>query len=720
MSDLPEYVRLVAEAIQRDRGYAEAHATNIAIAACREFCATGHSPNLAGVEVGPETRAKACAAVAELDGQEQEPEQPEEPDEPEAEEPDEPDTEPEAEPVADEKVSHEPWDGSPSRFDAESYARSSLLDRGPEVEDWRERYSLPVREPDGTLNVAALLSAQSLIGKVKASPSLIRAAARALVALLRKVGKTPTAALLSLAGIAAAAAEGRILEDEFEERTVSVDVANLEARGRTVVGYAATFNTLSHELPGGFREQIAPGAFADVLASDPDVRALLNHDPSSVLGRTRSGTLRLSEDERGLRFELDLPDSPLGQNVRASVARGDLDGASFRFKVRPEGQLWQGDTRTLTRISTLLDASLATYAAYPDAGVVELRSRTEGGEVSEVEAAVEQTVENESEAEDRTQGSGGSLRVEDRIEGGAESRSLHDLYKRAGWSPESRASITFAEFMSASEMRGLTIDDPTVAADIAPIRRDGYPLGSDTRYVFPVIPTVGVDAGTTSISVLRQTSRTLPAPADVIRQIDSDQPKAEADSNVRVEAVPMLGIAAVQIGVPNIWIENDSIRTVIGQDLRLSISEALDSLVLTGLAAADNQPPGSDPLLVSIRKAITLVQAEGYNPDTLVLRPADSESLDVLTSDGPEAIYTFGPGRFAPGQLFGLNVRISKSAAAPVVLDSQAVGRLYVSPLSLQRFEENNGVTNTSTMRLEGSGQFGAERISAAIRIAAS
>ena len=118
-----------------------------------------------------------------------------------------------------------------------------------------------------------------------------------------------------------------------EQRTVDVDVQDLDTRGRSIVGYAAVYGALSDDL-GGFRERIEPGAFAGVL--DSDVRCLVNHDPSQVLGRTRSGTLRLADEERGLRFECDLPDSPLGENVREAVRRGDVDGASFRFQVGEE------------------------------------------------------------------------------------------------------------------------------------------------------------------------------------------------------------------------------------------------------------------------------------------------------------------------------------------------------------------------------------------------
>ena len=115
-----------------------------------------------------------------------------------------------------------------------------------------------------------------------------------------------------------------------EQRTIDVDVQDIDTRGRTLHGYAAVYNVESEDL-GGFRERIAPGAFSGVL--DADVRALLNHDPSQVLGRTKSSTLRLFDEQRGLRFEVDLPESPLGENVREAVRRGDIDGASFRFVV---------------------------------------------------------------------------------------------------------------------------------------------------------------------------------------------------------------------------------------------------------------------------------------------------------------------------------------------------------------------------------------------------
>ena len=187
-----------------------------------------------------------------------------------------------------------------------------------------------------------------------------------------------------------------------EQRTIDVDVEALDTRGRTLTGYAAVYGVESHDL-GGFREKIAAGAFASVMGAD--VRCLLNHDPSQVLGRTKSGTLRLSDEQRGLRFECDLPDSPLGENVRAAVARSDLDGASFRFKVGDED--WDGDTRTVKTVAELHDVTVATYGACPDASV-ELRTRPNKDNAAE-NAEKDTTVDTETRNE-------GGLAVEDRAE----------------------------------------------------------------------------------------------------------------------------------------------------------------------------------------------------------------------------------------------------------------------------------------------------------------
>src|ERR1700743_406805 len=98
----------------------------------------------------------------------------------------------------------------------------------------------------------------------------------------------------------------------------------------TLSGYAAVFNSPSEDL-GGFRENIRKGAFTRCLSEQPDIRCLSNHDTSLILGRTRSGTLTVREDDRGLYFECNLPDTTTARDLSALVKRGDITGMSFGF-----------------------------------------------------------------------------------------------------------------------------------------------------------------------------------------------------------------------------------------------------------------------------------------------------------------------------------------------------------------------------------------------------
>jgi HK97 family phage prohead protease len=502
-----------------------------------------------------------------------------------------------------------------------------------------------------------------------------------------------------------------------EQRTIDVDVEGLDTRGRTVHGYAAIYGAVSEDL-GGFRERIAPGAFAGVL--DSDVRALLNHDPDQILGRTKSGTLRLHDEQRGLRFELDLPDSPLGENVRTAIGRGDLDGASFRFVVGDEE--WDGDTRTVRTVKQLQDVTLATYPAYPAASI-ELRTRPKE---ETMETTTETTVEAETEvsADDHEQRSRGTLRVADNDQGGAETRTLWGQFRARSFEPGGRRTeIPWDAYEGAWEQRALTWAGTASPDGPNPLRRESGAFGFDQRYAWPAFPRVPVDSSATSVSVLTQTARTLPSAANVVRAIDAVSDKPESASTVDVVTTALNQVAAIVTGVPTIMLEQPAIESVLGTDLRLSYNEGLDKLVLDAIATAGFQAPSTDPLLTSIRKCVTTILAAGYNPDTLILTPANAETLDLLVSgiSGGTADYVFGPGQFATGRtIFGMSVRISKTIAAPAVVDAQAFGKLYLGPVALSTFEENAGKTNSSLVRFEGNAVFGVERLTAAVRIAAS
>lgn len=165
-----------------------------------------------------------------------------------------------------------------------------------------------------------------------------------------------------------------------ERRTIEVEMC-VERRDDAppkIRGHAAIFNSLSEDL-GGFREQIAPGAFIEAIEKD-DVRALWNHDPNYVLGRNRSRTLQMSEDTRGLAIEIDPPDTQFARDLMVSIERGDVSQMSFAFSVKPNGQNWGKDedgqvVRTLTGVR-LFDVSPVTYPAYTQTDVA-LRSMQE-------------------------------------------------------------------------------------------------------------------------------------------------------------------------------------------------------------------------------------------------------------------------------------------------------------------------------------------------------
>jgi len=147
------------------------------------------------------------------------------------------------------------------------------------------------------------------------------------------------------------------------ERRAAIE---MRAAGRRLEGYAAVFNT---EAPiGRFIEVIRPGAFTASLAARADIVALVDHDRGRLLGRTRAGTLRLSEDSRGLAFDLDLPETTLGRDILALAERGDIGGASFAFRATDEA--WPTPGRRELRAVHLLDVSIVhSFPAYSQTAV---------------------------------------------------------------------------------------------------------------------------------------------------------------------------------------------------------------------------------------------------------------------------------------------------------------------------------------------------------------
>jgi HK97 family phage prohead protease len=163
------------------------------------------------------------------------------------------------------------------------------------------------------------------------------------------------------------------------ERRSLVSELRAESQGdeMSIAGYAALYNSESKNL-GGYKERIAPGAFSRSLKEGADVKALVNHDPNQVLGRTKNGTLKVEEDSRGLKFRCVLnTDSQAHRDLHASIKRGDLDSCSFAFTVPEGGDVWDEaqdenglryQRRTLRDVN-LMDVSAVCYPAYNDTSV---------------------------------------------------------------------------------------------------------------------------------------------------------------------------------------------------------------------------------------------------------------------------------------------------------------------------------------------------------------
>jgi uncharacterized protein len=165
-----------------------------------------------------------------------------------------------------------------------------------------------------------------------------------------------------------------------KKETRIVDITNLQTRDGTgnepvvISGYAAVFNSKT-SIGDFFEEVIAPGAFARTISENGDIRALFNHNWDHVLGRTRNGTLKVEEDNRGLKFEVELPNTSLARDLAESLRRGDINQCSFGFYATND--TWdyavEPAVRTLNEVE-LYEISVVSIPAYEDTEV-SLRSK---------------------------------------------------------------------------------------------------------------------------------------------------------------------------------------------------------------------------------------------------------------------------------------------------------------------------------------------------------
>jgi len=180
-------------------------------------------------------------------------------------------------------------------------------------------------------------------------------------------------------------------QSRISQRAVTVQTR--EDGSRAITGYGAVFYNANDpgtqfELWPGCFERIDPRAFDSALQSKADVRACFNHDANQILGRTSAGTMRLSVDFTGLRYEVDVPDTQLGRDLVTSIERGDVTGSSFMFSIRSVERVVGKDGNPDLRIIKdleLYETGPVTFPAYESAtagvrdesGIAETRAEHE-------------------------------------------------------------------------------------------------------------------------------------------------------------------------------------------------------------------------------------------------------------------------------------------------------------------------------------------------------
>lgn len=169
--------------------------------------------------------------------------------------------------------------------------------------------------------------------------------------------------------------------------------AKEDGTGGILRGYALKFGSV-YDM-GWFTEEVDRRALENADMSD--VRVLLNHDPNMILGRTAAKTARVGVDKTGLWYEVELPESPNGQNARVAIERGDITQSSWGFMLRytkeSNGDRWEKregkEHRVLTDVKMVFDASPVTFPANPDTTVAkrnfDIQSQIEETEIRDTE-----------------------------------------------------------------------------------------------------------------------------------------------------------------------------------------------------------------------------------------------------------------------------------------------------------------------------------------------
>jgi HK97 family phage prohead protease len=366
-----------------------------------------------------------------------------------------------------------------------------------------------------------------------------------------------------------------------EERAVEAAAPTVE--GRKLRG-RIPYGVESRDL-GGWREVIDRGALKG--ARIDDLIATREHDRSKLLGRHPT-TLTVEDRDDGFEWAVELPSSPVGEDVRVAVERGDLRSTSWRMVVARDR--WEGNVRHVQDIAELRDVTVTAAPAYGDAAPAELRTQPDPAEGQEAVMADTATQQVESTAtitapeatsgapEDRSAAPTGGLTVEDRVTVTSNrARGLAEEFRAAGF-PGETATLPFEAF----EDRAVTWTGSVATMNVASSTPAG--LGYDQRWIWPLFARAPVDEGATSVDVPTQTARSLATPANVVRAIDATSTKPETGSTVTIVNTPLHQVANKQSGIPNVFLESQAINSIVNEDLTLALNDGLDKLVLDKIA----------------------------------------------------------------------------------------------------------------------------------------
>jgi len=287
----------------------------------------------------------------------------------------------------------------------------------------------------------------------------------------------------------------RPIPGTVEERT-ALDAPAPVVEGRRLHGLIP-YGVQSRDL-GGYREIIEPGALAGADLSD--LIATREHDRSKLLGRHPT-TLTTEDRADGFAWSVELPQSPVGEDVRVAIERGDLRATSWRMVVGRDR--WDGDVRHVEHIAELRDVTVTASPAYA-AARAEYRSTPEPPATGDtarqetVNMSPESTTGGTAAPENTATPvatpepvSTGSLRVEDRSGPNRPARGLAEAFRADGF-PGETAVVDFGEFRAAT----FTGSMDTLAPGP---RRVGVNLGADSRYAWPVFPQISVEPGDTAV-----------------------------------------------------------------------------------------------------------------------------------------------------------------------------------------------------------------------------